>query len=155
MPTLHGMVMAQGDTAVTLNGCKSHSRVKSQFPDLKPNPPQPVGSAYGDDTVPVDRATDPNALLPKTIEEAKAIETDGMINREIASRESKGFSSNRTRREDTYAIPGNGLVLCEECAFVGEDDIWRLAPYVKPRGPFQRLAQGRASSLFQDGDLAL
>ena len=28
MPTLHGMFMAQGDTAVTLNGCNSHSRVK-------------------------------------------------------------------------------------------------------------------------------
>ena len=84
--------MAQGDTAVTLNGHNSFSCACSQFPDLTEedwlDPPAPHGSGYGDDTAPCKQATHPVTPLPFTIKEAEKIEVNEVIEREVQTRAS-------------------------------------------------------------------
>ena len=77
-PTLFGMFMAQGDTAVTLNGCNSFCRiashhVESDDPERWLEDHRVDGIGYGDDTAPHDRAVDGNIPMPSSIEELKAV----------------------------------------------------------------------------------
>lgn len=86
---------------------------------------EPEGNGYGDDTAPFDSAASEGPALPASIEEAQSIETDNTVEREVQARESVGFSSNPVKRIETYAIPGNGFILCEEVFMLG-DDSWNL-----------------------------